>query len=98
MGMRQTASVCCIVENPSLLLKLQSLSGFHIEDLSLFVIDVVKLASGSSQLCSKVHDVLTELLGAPEVYVATIIDMPSFCVFFISLSVHHTVSWVDEWI
>jgi hypothetical protein len=78
-------------------LKLRSLSGFHIEDLSLFVIDVVKLASGSSQLCSKVH-VLTELLGAPEVYVATIMDMSSFCVFFISLSVHHTVSWVDEWI
>jgi hypothetical protein len=60
MGMRQTVGVYRIVENPGLLLKFQSLSGVHIKDLSLFMIDM-KFSSGSSQLCSKLDDVLREL-------------------------------------
>jgi len=70
--MRQTASVFRIVENPSLLFKLQSLWRCHIKDLSLFLIET-KLVCSCQQLCRTVDDV-RERKGALQVFVAVVIN------------------------
>jgi len=69
--MRETANVFRIVENPSLLLKLQSLWLCHIKVLSLFLLDL-KLVCSCQQLYRKV-DYVRELWGALQVFVAAVI-------------------------